>query len=108
MIIIGYGAGTKLQIAAYLTSRYGGLRNFGKIFGVMSSLIAVGGGLGPIAAGAVYDHFGSYTYLLLLGIPGTLLCGLLIFKLGPYPRWEESAPPHPQAGQGASAKEQLA
>ncbi|CAN7626305.1 MFS transporter [Phenylobacterium sp. LjRoot219] len=108
MVIIGYGAGTKLQITAYLTSRYGGLRNFGKIFGVMASLIAVGGGLGPIVAGAVYDHFGSYTYLLLLGIPGTLSCGLLIFRLGPYPRWEEGARPQPQAGQGEPSRERLA
>jgi len=91
MIIIGYGAGTKLQITAYLTGRYGGLRNFGKIFGVMASLIAVGGGLGPIAAGAVYDHFGSYAALLLAGIPGTMLCGLLIFRLGPYPDWRTEA-----------------
>jgi len=87
MIIIGYGSGTKLQVTAYLTGRYGGLRNFGKIFGVMSSLIAVGGGLGPIAAGAVYDNFGTYNPLLLVGIPGALLCGLLIFRLGPYPDW---------------------
>lgn len=93
MIIIGYGSGTKLQITAYLTSRYGGLRNFGKIFGVMSSLIAVGGGLGPIVAGAIYDHFGSYSPLLIVGIPGSLLCGLLIFRLGPYPRWADAAPP---------------
>jgi MFS family permease len=97
MIIIGYGSGTKLQVTAYLTSRYGGLRNFGKIFGVMSSLIAVGGGLGPIVAGAIYDHFGSYSPLLLVGIPGTLLCGLLIFRLGPYPKWSDAAPPQASA-----------
>jgi MFS family permease len=87
MIILGYGAGTKMQITAYLTSRYGGMRNFGKIFGVMASLMAVGGGLGPIAAGAVYDHFGSYAHLLIIGIPGALMCGLLLFRLGPYPNW---------------------
>jgi predicted MFS family arabinose efflux permease len=97
MIIIGYGSGTKLQVTAYLTSRYGGLRNFGKIFGVMSSLIAVGGGLGPIVAGAIYDHFGSYSPLLLVGIPGTLLCGLLIFRLGPYPKWSDAALPQASA-----------
>ncbi|CAN7313142.1 MFS transporter [Phenylobacterium sp. LjRoot225] len=87
MVIIGYASGTKLQISAYLTSRYGGLRNFGKIFGVMASLIAVGGGIGPVAAGAIYDHFGNYTPLLLAGIPACLISGLLIFRLGPYPSW---------------------
>lgn len=103
MIIIGYGSGTKLQITAYLTSRYGGLRNFGKIFGVMSSLIAVGGGLGPIAAGAIYDRFGSYSPLLLVGIPGSLLCGLLIFRLGAYPKWADAAPSEAAAASPARA-----
>lgn len=87
MVIIGYGSGTMLQITAYLTGRYGGLRSFGKIFGVMASLTAVGGGLGPIAAGAIYDHFGSYAPLLMGGVPGALLSGLLIFRLGAYPDW---------------------
>lgn len=83
MIILGYAAGTTLQICAFLTSRYGGLRNFGKIFGVMVSIIAVGGGLAPAVAGAIYDHFGSYSPLLMAGIPGMLLAGMLIFRLGP-------------------------
>lgn len=88
MVIIGYSAGCKFQICAYLTSRYGGMRNFGKIFGVMSSLIALGAGLGPLLAGVVYDIFGSYEPLLVAGIPGSIICGLLLIGLGPYPVWE--------------------
>ncbi|CAN7509798.1 MFS transporter [Phenylobacterium sp. LjRoot225] len=87
MFIIGYSSGAKLQIAAYLTSRYAGMRNFGKIFGIMGSLIAVGSGLGPVAAGAIYDLAGSYTPFILAGIPASLICGLLILTLGPYPIW---------------------
>jgi predicted MFS family arabinose efflux permease len=85
--IIGYSAGAKLQIAAYLTGRYGGLRNFGKIFGVVASLVALGSGLGPLAAGAIYDAYGTYTPMLIAGIVGSLVSGLLIFGLGPYPVW---------------------
>lgn len=87
MAIIGYSTGAKLQIAAYLTSRYGGMRNFGKIFGVVSSLVAVGSGLGPILASAIRDATGSYTPMLLVGIAGSLISGLLIFRLGAYPQW---------------------
>jgi predicted MFS family arabinose efflux permease len=90
MVLIGYAAGTSLQICAYLTTRYGGMRNFGKIFGVMASLIAVGGGLGPTVAAIVHDTFGSYVPLLLVSIPASVISGLLIVGLGPYPDWTEA------------------
>lgn len=99
MFIIGYSSGAKLQIAAYLTSVYGGMRNFGKIFGVMGSLIAIGSGVGPMVAGRVYDVAGSYTPFILAGIPASLICGLLIFGLGPYPAWNlRAAPVEPGTG----------
>ena len=88
MMIIGYTTGTKLQVCAYLTGCYAGMAHFGKIFGVMTSLVGIGGGLGSVAAGAVFDHFGSYGPLLWTGIVTSLLCAALIFRLGPYPTWE--------------------
>ena len=91
MVIIGYASGTKLQICGYLTTRYGGMRNFGKIFGTMASIIALGSGLGPVLGGFVYDLYGSYTPFLLAGIAGSLLSGFLIFGLGQYPVWEQEA-----------------
>jgi MFS family permease len=90
MVIIGYSTGAKYQITTYLTSRYGGMKNFGKIFGMMSILITLGAGLGPVAAGAIYDIAGSYTPLLLAGIAGSILSGLLIVGLGPYPDWDRT------------------
>jgi MFS family permease len=82
---------TKLQICGYLTTRYGGMRNFGKIFGTMASIIALGSGLGPVLGGLVYDMYGSYTPFLLAGVAGSLLSGFLIFGLGRYPVWEQQA-----------------
>jgi len=89
MIVIGYSSGSKLQICAYLTSRYGGLKHFGKIFGVMSSLIAMGAGIGPVLAGVVYDLAGSYSPMIIAGIPTCLVAGFLLLGLGPYPDWDE-------------------
>ena len=91
MVIIGYASGTKLQICGYLTTRYGGMRNFGKIFGTMASIIALGTGLGPVLGGFVYDLYGSYAPFLVVGMAGSLLSGLLIFGLGRYPEWEQDA-----------------
>lgn len=87
MMIIGYTAGVKLQICAYLTGQFAGMRNFGKIFGAMTSLVALGGGLGSVAAGAVFDHFGNYDPLLIFGVIGSFVCSTLLFRLGRPPDW---------------------
>lgn len=87
MLINGYAAGTKLQITGYLTSAYGGMKNFGLVFGSMASLIALGSGFGPLMAGFLYDHYGNYDVYLWIGIVGTLISSFLIFGLGPYPAW---------------------
>ncbi|MEW9856596.1 MFS transporter [Novosphingobium sp. M1R2S20] len=78
--IIGYAVGTKLQITAYLTSKLTGMASFGKIFGLMNSVIALCAGLGPLLSGMIFDAFGSYQYLLIAGVPGSLLSGILILR----------------------------
>lgn len=80
--IIGYTSGAKMQISSYLTAAHGGLRNFGTIFGVMTSMIGIGGGLGAVSAGAIYDRFGSYAPMLWTGIGLSVLCSALLFRLG--------------------------
>jgi predicted MFS family arabinose efflux permease len=95
MLINGYSAGTKLQICSYLTSRYGGLRNFATIFGFMGSLISLGSALGPLLAGIVYDRTGGYEPFLVAGAVGCLLCGVLIVTLPRYPDWNQTAEMRP-------------
>jgi len=89
--IIGYSSGALLQMSAYLTGRYCGLRKFGTIFGMMTSGIAIGIGLGPLVAGMIYDTAGSYTPLLIGVVPFMVVSGFLLMKLGPYPDWHETA-----------------
>lgn len=87
MVLLGLGAGASLQAVVYMTSRYAGLRNFGKIFGTVGSATVVGVGLGPLLGSQIVDRFGSYEPLLLLGLPLSLLSALLMTGLGPYPDW---------------------
>ena len=87
MLISGYSAGTKLQICGYLTSRYGGLRNYGAIFGMMGSVIAVGGAMGPFLGGVLYDLTGNYNVFVICGMIGCAVSGLLILLLPRYPVW---------------------
>jgi MFS family permease len=91
ILLIGFTGGAKLQVTAYLTGRYGGLRNFGKIFGLMSSVIAIAAGIGPLGASALYDLTGSYSPYIIAAIPGCLISGVLIYSLGAYPNWDSDA-----------------
>lgn len=91
LMINGYAAGTKTQITAYLTSAYGGMRNFGAIYGVMAALMAAASGLGPLAAGYIADVSGSYAPFLVLGTIGCALGGVLIVSMPSYPVWAKQA-----------------
>ena len=87
IMISGYAAGTKIQLCSYLTARYAGMRNYGTIFGFMTSVIALASAVGPLAAGLSYDRYGSYTPLLLTGVVISLVSGGLVFSLRAYPDW---------------------
>ena len=87
LIANGYAAGTKVQIAGMLTADYAGMKNFGTIYGVMGGLIALAGGLGPMAAGLVFDMAGGYGPFLALGVAGCAFSGLLVMTLPRSPNW---------------------
>lgn len=87
MMISGYAAGTKMQLCSYLTARYAGLRHYGAIFGVMTSMIALASAIGPLSAGVAHDAFGSYSPLLLTGVSISIVSGLIVLSLGAYPDW---------------------
>jgi predicted MFS family arabinose efflux permease len=89
MLVNGYAAGTKTQITGFLTGSYGGMRNFGKIYGTMAALMALGAGVGPMLAGVIYDAYGGYGAFLALGVAGSVLGGILMISLPPYPAWQE-------------------
>ncbi|HYD05660.1 MAG TPA: MFS transporter, partial [Reyranella sp.] len=88
MVVNGYAGGSKTQITGFLTASYGGMRNFGKIYGVMAALMAAAAGAGPLLGGLSYDRFGSYEPFLLAGAAGCLLGGLLMLTMPRYPAWE--------------------
>lgn len=98
MLVNGYTAGAKLHIASFLTVRHAGMRNFGKIYGAISSLVALGSGLGPIVAGLVYDFSGSYTLFLTAGAVALAISALLLITLPGYPKFKEPEPEDVQQG----------
>lgn len=92
MLVNGYAAGTKMQICGYLTAGYGGMKNFGKIYGAIAALVALASGLGPVLAGLIYDIAGGYGPFLVVGAIGCVIGGSLLVSLPAYPRWEDKKP----------------
>lgn len=92
--ILGYCAGAALQLTAYLTTRYAGMRNYGTIFGFMSIFMVLSAGVGPTMAGAIFDLTGGYRLLLMIGVPVALTAALMHFRLGSYPvfKLDDEAP----------------
>jgi predicted MFS family arabinose efflux permease len=93
MAVNGYASGTKLQITGYMTTRFAGLRNFGKIFGMMAAVISLGTSLGPMAAATIRDVTGDYTLFLVAGAIGAVISGLLIITLPRYPAFATEIEP---------------
>lgn len=94
--ILGASLGAEVNIMAYLTSRYFGLRSYGVLFGIVYSLIALGSGIGPLLAGLIYDWNGNYLYMMWISLPVIVLCSLRILTLGAFPDFEDKA--HGKAG----------
>jgi MFS family permease len=87
-MLVGYASGGAVNITTYLTSRYVGLLNFGKIYGVISSCMRVGSGVGPLIAGKIFDSTQSYDNFLFFGIAAACIAALSVLGLGNYPNFD--------------------
>ncbi|MFZ1034762.1 MAG: MFS transporter [Candidatus Acidiferrales bacterium] len=83
--LVGLGLGAEVDIIAFLTSRYFGLRSFGVIYGFIFAGFGLAGGLGAYLMGAGFDVRGSYDLPLAAFFIATLVAVLLMIQLGPYP-----------------------
>lgn len=85
VLILGVALGAELDLIAYLTARYFGVRSFGLIFGSIGGLITLGGALGPLFVNMVYDATHSYAPALWAYVPMCITSALLFLSLGRYP-----------------------
>ena len=92
-LVIGASLGAEIDVVAFLSARYFGLRNYGFLFGSIAGLLSLGAGLGPTLAGMIYDRYGSYEPLMWALIPVFLVSAALVGSLGRYPIFDEPVPP---------------
>jgi MFS family permease len=67
-LIYGFGYGSLAPILPLLVANRFGRHVVGSIYGLLTFFIGVGGAIGPVLGGVIYDHFGSYRYLWLVNI----------------------------------------
>ncbi len=82
--LVGLGLGAEIDLIPYLTSRYFGLLNFGKVYSCAFAAFALAGALGPLIMGAGFDRMGSYNRPLTGFLIATVCAAVLMSRLGPY------------------------
>jgi MFS family permease len=88
-LAIGLAAGAELDLIAYMSSRYFGLKNYGKIYGAQFVFFAVGSGAAPAVFGWSQDVTGSYELILYSTAVLFVVGSLLMLVMGPYPLFKE-------------------
>jgi MFS family permease len=67
-LIYGFGYGSLAPVVPIIAANRFGRHTLGSIYGLLTFFIGVGGSIGPILGGFIYDHFGSYRYLWIINI----------------------------------------
>ena len=84
-IACGLGIGAEIDLMAFFTSRYFGLRDYAKLYGAMFGIFALGVGIGPVLSGASFDRFHSYTPAFAGFVIMLAIACLVFLRMGPYP-----------------------
>ncbi|MEW4467795.1 MFS transporter [Parasphingorhabdus sp. JC815] len=83
--LLGFAAGAESDLIAYLTGRYFGMANYGKIYGMLYMPFGFFNALSPIIYASVRDNTGSYDSILYVAIFAFVIGGGLLLFLGRYP-----------------------
>src|SRR5579862_1223835 len=84
-VLCGLGVGAEVDMMAFFVSRYFGMKEYSKIYGVMFALFAAANGVGPSLSGFSFDWYHSYTPIFLVYEVLLVVTCALFIGLGPYP-----------------------
>jgi MFS family permease len=84
-VTLGLGIGAEVDLMAFFVSRYFGLRDYAKIYGLMFALFGIGTGVGPALSGFTYDRFHSYLPIFMVYEAMLFVTCVIFLRLGPYP-----------------------
>ena len=84
VLMLGSVIGAEVDVAGFMVRRYFPSAVFGRLYGFLFMLFALGGGTGPIIMGSSFDHLGGYTPGLLLFAGLGIIAGLAALALPRY------------------------
>lgn len=83
---LGFTVGSEVDVIAFLASKHFGLRSFGALYGALVAALTLGTAFGPLTAGIVFDHYGSYQPFLLAAMVLMAISALALLSLGAAPK----------------------
>jgi predicted MFS family arabinose efflux permease len=90
-VLVGLSIGAEIDLLAYLTTRYFGLRNFGAVYGLMFAALLVGTSAGPVSFGVGYELSGSYASILVACAGMNTAACIIVALLPRYPELPKTA-----------------
>jgi len=82
-ILIGFNYGANLSVFPSAVKDYFGLRNFGINYGFVFTAWGVGGILGPILSGRIFDAYKNFHYAYLIASFCLIIAAVLTFMTRP-------------------------
>lgn len=83
--LLGFAAGAESDLIAYLTGRYFGMANYGKIYGMLYMPFGLFSAASPVIYAQVFDRTGSFDQMLQVSIFMFVIGGGMLLLLGKYP-----------------------
>ena len=78
--VLGFGMGSEADVTPYLLARYCGVKSFSLLYGCSWTAYAIGGAIGPVLVGKVFESAGGYQpgLVQLLGVPCLIAAALTL------------------------------
>ncbi len=89
LILVGLAAGVEFDMMAYFTSRYFGMKSYGRIYGIIYAAFGLGSGTSPVIFNILRGEATDYAQVLSFAAFGFVLGATLLLFLGKYEKFGE-------------------
>ncbi|BDW81498.1 MFS transporter [Erythrobacter sp. Dej080120_24] len=91
---LGFAAGAESDIIAFMAARYFGMREYGRIYGLLYMPFGIFASISPLLYGEVRDRTGSYDPVLQVAMVLFFIGGVILLFMGRYPPLPAVEPVH--------------